>query len=53
MGDLPGHTASNGFGGRVEAIADLPEDFLRYTAQRHPDVLEDPSSLLQTRKKET
>ncbi len=53
MGDLPGHTASNGFGGRVEAIADLPEDFLRYTAQRHPDVLEDPESLLQTRKKET
>jgi hypothetical protein len=53
MGDLPGHTSSNGFGGRVDSIADLPEDFLRYTEQRHPDVLEDPESLLQTLKKET
>lgn len=46
MGDLPGHTASNGFGGRVDGIADLPEDFLRYTEARHPDVLEDPEALL-------
>ena len=46
MGDLPGHTASNGFGGRVDGIADLPEDYLRYTRQRHPDVLEDPAALL-------
>ena len=46
MGDLPGHTASNGFGGKVSSIAELPEDFLRYTEQRHPDVLDDPEALL-------
>lgn len=46
MGELPGHTASNGFGGKARSLADLPEDFLRYTQQRHPDVLEDPEAIL-------
>ncbi len=46
MGELPGHTASNGFGGKAGSIVDLPEDFLRYTRQRHPDVLDDPEALL-------
>jgi hypothetical protein len=46
MGDLPGHTASNGFGGKVGLISELPEDFQRYTRQRHPDVLADPGALL-------
>jgi hypothetical protein len=46
MGDLPGHTSSNGFGGTVQSMADLPEDILRYTQQLHPDVLADPQALL-------
>ncbi len=46
MGALPGHTSSNGFGGKVKSLADLPEDILRYTQQRHPDVLKDPQALL-------
>jgi hypothetical protein len=46
MGELPGHTASNGFGGKARSLADLPEDFLRWTKQRHPDVLEDPEAIL-------
>jgi hypothetical protein len=46
MGDIPGHTASNGFGYKVSSISDLPEDYLGYTKQRHPDVLEDPEGIL-------
>jgi len=46
MGDLPGHTASNGFGRRAASVADLPEDFLAYTRQRHPDVVADPEAIL-------
>jgi len=46
MGDIPGHTASNGFGRKAASAEDLPEDFLRYTRLRHPDVLPDPESLL-------
>ena len=46
MGDLPGHTSSNGFGGKVAGVGDLPEDFLRYTEERHPDVLGNPEALL-------
>jgi hypothetical protein len=46
MGDLPGHTTSNGFGGKARSMSDLPEDFLRYTQQRHPDVIADPEALL-------
>ena len=46
MGDIPGHTASNGFGRKARSLADLPEDFLRYTRARHPDVLEDPEAIL-------
>jgi hypothetical protein len=46
MGDIPGHTASNGFGRKAASPEDLPEDFLRYTKIRHPDVIEDPEGLL-------
>ena len=48
MGGIPGHTASNGFGERARSVADLPEDFLRYTRELHPDVLEDPEAVLDT-----
>jgi hypothetical protein len=46
MGDIPGHTSSNGFGGKARSVSDLPEDYLRYTRQVHPDVLEDPGAVL-------
>lgn len=46
MGDTPGHTASNGFGGKARSVSDLPEDYLRYTRQVHPDVLDDPGAVL-------
>jgi hypothetical protein len=46
MGDLPGHTSSNGFGGKVQSMADLPDDILRYTQQLQPDVLAEPQALL-------
>jgi hypothetical protein len=46
MGDLPGNTMSNGYGGKAASLADLPVDFLQYTRQRQPDVLEDPAAIL-------
>lgn len=46
MGDVPGFTTSNGFGGRARSLADLPDDYLRFTEQRHPDVLQGPEALL-------
>ena len=46
MGDVPGHTSSNGHGARARSIEDLPEDFLGYTRQLHPDVVEDPEAAL-------
>ena len=46
MGDVPGHTASNGHGARARSVDDLPEDFLGYTRQLHPDVVEDPEAAL-------
>lgn len=48
MGDIPGHTASNGFGARARSVEDLPDDFLRYTRELHPDVVEDPEAVLDT-----
>ena len=46
MGDVPGHTSSNGHGARARSLDDLPEDFLTYTRRLHPDVLEDPDAAL-------
>lgn len=46
MGDIPGHTSSNGFGSTVQSMTDLPEDILRYTQKLQPDVLENPDALL-------
>ncbi|MCC5861160.1 MAG: DUF1838 family protein [Gammaproteobacteria bacterium] len=53
MGDIPGHTTSNGMGATVDSMDDLPEDFLRYTQQVHPDVLADPEAALDSRKSES
>ena len=48
MGDVPGHTSSNGHGARARSIEDLPDDFLAYTRELHPDVVEDPEAVLDT-----
>lgn len=53
MGEIPGHTTSNGMGGTVNSMADLPADFLRFTQQVHPDVLADPEAALDARKIES
>ncbi len=53
MGDILGHTTSNGMGGTVGSIADLPEDFLRFTQQVHPDWIADPEAALDARKTES
>ena len=45
-GDLPGFTSSNGFGGKARTVADLPDDYLRFTEKTNPDVLEGPEALL-------
>ena len=46
MGDIPGHTLSDGIGGKVWAARDLPEDFLALVDTHHPGILDDPASLL-------
>ncbi|MEE4185655.1 MAG: DUF1838 family protein [Gammaproteobacteria bacterium] len=46
MGDTPGHTSSNGFGRRARSVEDLPDDFLAYTRETAPDVLDDPLAAL-------
>ncbi|MFK7831299.1 MAG: DUF1838 family protein [Congregibacter sp.] len=47
MGDIPGHTFSNGFGRRAYVLSDLPEDYRAYLREVHPDVLDDPEALLE------
>lgn len=46
METTPGHTMTDGVGGKALDMDAMPEDFLRFTAQYHPDVLEDPARLL-------
>ena len=47
MGGINGHTVTDGVGGKVLNMEDMPADFLRFTAENHPDVLDDPARLLQ------
>jgi hypothetical protein len=46
MGDITGHTMSNGIGGKVNDIKDMPLAWLRLTEKHHPDLLEDPARAL-------
>ena len=46
MEGVNGHTVADGVGGKVFDVREMPEDFVRFTAAHHPDVLEDPAALL-------
>jgi hypothetical protein len=46
MGDVAGHTMSNGIGGKVNDIRDMPAAWLRLTEIHHPDLLDDPAKAL-------
>ena len=46
MGDVPGHTAENGRGSKVESLAQIPDEILRLTERLHPDVIENPDRVL-------
>jgi hypothetical protein len=46
MEGVSGHTLDDGIGGKVADIREMPEDFVRFTARHHPDVLENPAALL-------
>lgn len=46
MGDIPGHTSSNGYGGRVSTVRDLPPEWLQFTGQIYPEILADPAAVL-------
>jgi hypothetical protein len=48
MAGVNGHTVTDGIGGKVLDMADMPADFLRFTEQHHADVLDDPAALLQS-----
>lgn len=48
MTGVDGHTVTDGIGGKTLRMEDMPEDFLRFTAKHHPDVLENPAALLNT-----
>lgn len=48
MTGVDGHTMTDGVGGKVLDILDMPEDFVRFTRQHHPDVLENPARLLES-----
>lgn len=46
MGGRPGHLVGTGAGVLGITLKDLPEEFVRATAERHPDVLKDAGALL-------
>ncbi|TVQ49406.1 MAG: DUF1838 domain-containing protein [Gammaproteobacteria bacterium] len=46
MRGINGHTVTDGVGGKVFDINDMPEDFVALSAEHNPDVLEDPVALL-------
>ncbi len=48
MNGIDGHTVTDGIGGKVGDIGRMPDDFLRFTAEHHPDVLDDPAALLES-----
>lgn len=46
MQGINGHTMTDGIGGKVFDIQDMPDDFVALTARHHPDVLEKSAALL-------
>jgi hypothetical protein len=48
MAGVDGHTVTDGVGGKVLDILEMPGDFVRFTKRHHPDVLDDPAALLES-----
>lgn len=48
MTGVDGHTMTDGIGGKVLDMQAMPDDFLRFTAENHPDVLANPAGLLKS-----
>jgi hypothetical protein len=46
MGSVPGHTAENGRGAKIESLDRLPDSIRRLTERTHPDVLEHPDRVM-------
>ena len=46
MGETPGNTLQNGWGGKALRPEDLPAEHLRLTQRFHPDLLDDPAKAL-------
>jgi len=46
MQGVDGHTMTDGVGGKVLDIRRMPDDFVGFTEDHHPDVLDDPAALL-------
>ena len=46
MGDVPGHTVQNGWGGRVDDFGKLPAEIRRLARQYHPDLVDNPAAAL-------
>ena len=53
MGDMPGHTAQNGWGGRTDSFSGLPAELQRLARQYQPDLVEDPAAVLAGKRGET
>lgn len=49
MGDLRGHTLDSGHGAKAFSWAECPEEFLKMTRERHPDLLDDPERALRSK----
>jgi hypothetical protein len=45
-GDTPGHIMSEGYGKKVQTVADLPEDYLALARELDPELIDDPEKAL-------
>ena len=46
MGNIAGHTVTNGSGEKVESLQELPEDLRDFVSQQHPDLARDARAVL-------
>jgi hypothetical protein len=46
IGEMPGYTVQNGWGGRTDSFSGLPAELQRLARQHQPDLVEDPAGVL-------